>query len=147
MEQGGIKIAKRSALCPISHKLCNSCALYRGRHYNVFASCEEYLRRLHEAAAPQKKAKEAGYPQHLEEQDDKTYKLPKLKVSRPWHPEETFDIEDAQHFPFDEMGTIVAVEGQVIKSYKELVQLVAQDCYKDKEFVGVLIGPAAIGGG
>jgi len=35
-------------MCPVSHKLCKMCTLFRGRHYHAFSSCKEYLRRLHE---------------------------------------------------------------------------------------------------
>ena len=38
-------------MCPISHKLCKLCALFRGRHYYALRSCKEYMHRLHEAAA------------------------------------------------------------------------------------------------
>ena len=49
-------------VCPISHSSCKLCSLYRGRHYHAFLSCQEYLRRLHEAAAPkEKKAKGIEY--------------------------------------------------------------------------------------
>jgi len=43
-------MAKNSVLCPISHKSCKFCALYRGRHYYSLPACKEYLRRLHEEA-------------------------------------------------------------------------------------------------
>lgn len=33
MQHGGVRIAKTSVVCPISHKACIFCGLYRGRHY------------------------------------------------------------------------------------------------------------------
>ena len=158
MESKGAQYA-----CPISHKPCKFCTLYRGRHYYALPCCKEYLRRLHEASAPQKKAKAAGYPQYFEkvnssgsdptsvyetEQGGKTSRLPKLKVSRPWYPfEETCDIESAAYLPFSDMGTIIVVEERVIRSYEELVQLATQERYRAKQFIQMLIVPAVIGGG
>ena len=43
------------AVCPVSHGSCKLCSLYVGRHYYARASCQDYLRRLHEAATPKKK--------------------------------------------------------------------------------------------
>ena len=75
-------------------------------------------------------------------------KLPKLKVKRfyGWPAEETRDFEQAQHFLFDEQS-VVLVEGQIITSYEELVQLAAQDRYKGKEFLETSLFPLFIGGG
>ena len=42
---------------------------------------------------------------------------------------------------------IIVAEGQVIKSYEELVQLATQDSYKDKEFLEVWLLAVEIGGG
>ena len=77
------------------------------------------------------------------------YKLPKLKVKRPvGHPsEEIREFEQGRYFLFSYGdGVFVVVEGQVINSYEELIQLAAQDCYKDKEFLEVIIVPEISGG-
>lgn len=77
-------------------------------------------------------------------------KLPKLKVKRPlWYGypvEEIRDFEQAQYFLFSR-GTFVVVEGQVVYCYDELVQLAAQDSYKDKEFLEVNLRYDMISGG
>jgi len=76
--------------------------------------------------------------------------LPKLKLKKPFgYPfEEIRDFEQAQYFLVSYGDSaIVVVEDQVINSYEELVQLAAQDCYKDKESFEVLLFPPAIGGG
>jgi len=77
-------------------------------------------------------------------------KLPKLKIKRPiWYGypvEEIHDFEQAQYFLFSTF-TFVVVEGQVVNSYEELVQLAAQDSYKDKEFIEVDLRYDMIGGG
>jgi len=49
------KGALEKAVCPISHDSCKLCSLYIGRHYQAFLSCQDYLRRLHDAAAPKEK--------------------------------------------------------------------------------------------
>jgi len=76
-------------------------------------------------------------------------KLPKLKVKRTWNPvEETHDLEQARHLLFSrEADMLVMVEGQTVNSYEELVQLAAQDNYKDKEFLEVVLAPLWPGGG
>ena len=76
-------------------------------------------------------------------------RLPKLKLKKPFgYPfEEIRDFEQAQYFLFGYGDSaIVMVEGQVINSYEELVQIGVQDCYKDKESLEVVLLPAVIGG-
>ncbi len=76
-------------------------------------------------------------------------KLPKLKVRRTWNPvEETHDLEQARNLLFNR-GTdmLVIVEGQMVNSYEELVQLAAQDAYKDKESLEVVMTPLWPAGG
>ena len=77
-------------------------------------------------------------------------RLPKLKLKKDFgYPfEEIRDFEQAQYFLFS-YGTsaIVVVEDQVVNSYEELVQLAAQDCYKDKEFLEVLLLSTVVCGG
>ena len=76
-------------------------------------------------------------------------KLPKLKVKRTWNPvEETHDLEQARNLLFNR-GTdmLVIVEGQMVNSYEELVQLAAQDAYKDKESLEVVMTPLWPAGG
>ncbi|MFC1995744.1 hypothetical protein ACFLVM_02600 [Chloroflexota bacterium] len=49
------QMASAKPVCPVSHNSCKLCSLYRGRHYQAFLSCQEYFRRLHDAAAPKEK--------------------------------------------------------------------------------------------
>lgn len=77
-------------------------------------------------------------------------KLPKLKLKKPYgYPfEEIRDFEQAKDVLFSQGGEdVVVAEGQVIKSYEELVQLATQDSYKDKEFLEVWLLAVEIGGG
>ena len=77
-------------------------------------------------------------------------KLPKLKLKKPYgYPfEEIRDFEQAKDVLFSQGGEdIVVAEGQVIKSYEELVQLATQDSYEDKEFLEVWLLAVEIGGG
>lgn len=74
-------------------------------------------------------------------------KLPKLKVKGlGWDvSEEIRDFEQAKYLPFGH-NLIIVVEGQVIESYEDLVQLAAQDRYKNKEFLEVMFLPIIVGG-
>ena len=74
-------------------------------------------------------------------------KLPKLKIKGlGWDTsEEIRDFDQAKHLPFGHDVTIV-VEDQVVKSYEELVQLVASHHYEDKEFLEVTFLPIIAGG-
>jgi len=76
-------------------------------------------------------------------------RFPKLKIKRPcgYPAEEIRDFEQAKHFLFSYgPNTFVIVEGRVINSYQELIQLAIQDRCKDKEFLEVILEPV-IGGG
>lgn len=74
-------------------------------------------------------------------------KLPKLKVNGlGWNvSKEICDFEQAKYFPFGQ-DVVIVVEGQVIRSYEELVQLVDQDRNKDKAFLQVMFLPIIVGG-
>lgn len=75
-------------------------------------------------------------------------KLPKLKVKCAFaHPvEQTCDLEQAKELVFGHgPGILVIVEGQLVRSYEELVKLAAQPCYKDKELLEVMVAPAPRG--
>jgi hypothetical protein len=55
MKMQALRMARNRVICPISHKSCKLCVLYRGRHYYSLPACKEYLRLLHEetvAATP-----------------------------------------------------------------------------------------------
>jgi len=75
-------------------------------------------------------------------------KLPKLKVNwGSWGKNvEIYNFEQSKHLPLFNSGTLVVGEGRVINSYEELVQLAAQEHYKDKESLELLV-VKAIGGG
>ena len=74
-------------------------------------------------------------------------KLPKLKVRLQFEhaAAEVCDFEQARE-RFDSPGVVVLVEGQVVSSYGELLQIAAQERYKDKEFLEMLLVPI-LGGG
>ena len=76
-------------------------------------------------------------------------KLPKLKLKRTWNPvEETHDLEQSRHLLFNRgADMLVIVEGQMVFSYDELLQLAAQDNYKDKESLEVIMTPLWPAGG
>ena len=75
-------------------------------------------------------------------------RFPKLKVThwvdgRP--SQEILEFEQAPYFLFH-YDMIVAVEGEVIHSYEDLVQLASQVRHKDKEFLEVEL-ETVLGGG
>lgn len=81
--------------------------------------------------------------------------LPKLKIKKHFGSpveERICDLDQARDFLLSclpdahRARVLIAVEGQLINSYDELVQLVNRDCYKDKEFIEIGIYPI-VGGG
>ena len=83
-------------------------------------------------------------------------KLPKLKIKKHFggllQEERIYDFEEARTFlinywPSEHWaGVMVAVEGQLVHSYDELVQLATQERYKDREFIEVGLYPQVAGG-
>ncbi len=78
-------------------------------------------------------------------------KLPKLKLRNHlgYSLGEIPDFEEASSSLFStnqRIRTLVVVDGKAINSYDELVQLAAQSCYKDKEFLEVVLIPVSCGG-
>ena len=68
-------------------------------------------------------------------------KLPKLHVkSFPAEMEEDIrDFEQGKEFPFLLNDSLILVEGQAITSYDELVKIAAQDSYRNRELLDVVI--------
>ena len=76
-------------------------------------------------------------------------KLPKLKIQSLYGSGDEADICDLEQAKsrFDYgSDTIIVVEGQVISSYDELVQLAAMEKYQDQEFLEVVLMPFIAGG-
>ena len=76
-------------------------------------------------------------------------KLPKLKVQSLFgsgNEPDICDLEQAKNRFDYGSETIVLVEGQVVNSQEELIELASQDQYKDKEFLEVVLLPFIIGG-
>jgi hypothetical protein len=75
--------------------------------------------------------------------------LPKIKVIRPagYPSGEIRELEQARYFLFSYgSGTIVVIDGQVVNSYEELVQLASQEHYRDREFLEAMVAPLFSGG-
>ena len=76
--------------------------------------------------------------------------LPKLKVT--WRllgregEETTCDLEQMQDVFDNRMVVFTLEEGEMLRTYEDLVELVAQDRYKDKEFLAILVTTVAGGG-
>ncbi len=75
-------------------------------------------------------------------------RFPKLKVTH-WvdtqPSQEMIDFEQAPYFLFN-YDAIVVVEGEVIYSYEDLVQLASQDRFKDRDFLEVQLETVLAGG-
>jgi hypothetical protein len=67
--------------------------------------------------------------------------LPKIKIKLPpgYPEEEAFDLEEARDRLNFERG-VIAVDGQRVPSYDELVKMTSQDKYKNKEYIEVNCG-------
>ena len=74
--------------------------------------------------------------------------FPKLKVTH-WidgkTSQEIIDFEQAPHFLFN-YDVMVVVEGEVIRSYEELVRLASQARFKDRDFLDVQLETMIAGG-
>jgi hypothetical protein len=73
---------------------------------------------------------------------------PKLKVTHlidGQRSEEMIHFEQAPYFLFN-YDVIVAVEGEVIRSYEELVQLASRECFRGKDFLEVQMETIIAGG-
>jgi hypothetical protein len=55
------------------------------------------------------------------------------------------NLEEIQRL-LDFEGRIILVEGQRVRSYDELVALVASDEYKNKKYLEVVVLPIIVGG-
>lgn len=78
----------------------------------------------------------------------KTDKKPILKIKRSWNPAEEFHTLEDSRFLFErgpDMGIIV--EGQRVASYDELVGLLNEPEFHDKEFIEVVMTPLWPAGG
>ena len=76
--------------------------------------------------------------------------LPKLRIKLPFgNPdEEIVDLEQARYrFHFGGDMVMLMIDGQAPQTYEELVQMVSQDKYKDREFIDAeMLVDAATGG-
>ncbi len=78
-------------------------------------------------------------------------KLPKLRVRSLLYGEskdeaEIDDLEQLRSRFAAGSDIIVVVEGRMVNSYDELARLIAQDEYKDKELLEVMLLPVIDGG-
>ena len=76
-------------------------------------------------------------------------KLPRLKVQSPFasgNEADICDLEEAKHYFDYGSEAVILVDGQVVNSYEELIQIAAGENYKDKEFIEVVRLPLIAGG-
>ena len=76
-------------------------------------------------------------------------KLPKLRIKRAWNPtEEVQEMAQARHLLFERgPDMVILVEGQHVRSYEDMVEMVKEAPYKDKDSLEVVITPLWPAGG
>ena len=73
-------------------------------------------------------------------------KSPELVIKPFGNPSEyVLNLEEARNYLNFDSGVIL-IEGRMIHSYEEFVQVVAEDKYKNRESIEVVLLPAIIGG-
>lgn len=75
--------------------------------------------------------------------------LPKLRIKLPSpnEAEDICDLQEAKHrFNWGHEPFLILVEKQPVSSYEELIKLVNQNPYKDREFLEVELQPLLAGG-
>lgn len=75
--------------------------------------------------------------------------LPKLRIKLPSDHEaqDVYTVEEARYrFNWGRDPFLVVVEGQVVRSFEELLDIARQDRFKDREFLEVEIQPLLAGG-
>jgi hypothetical protein len=74
---GGLPVAKRKMVCPFSNRLCEECALYRGRHHYL-CFCEKYRGYL----AEPKDSRQAEYDTRPRKNSNGKFEMPTMIVTR-----------------------------------------------------------------
>ncbi len=75
--------------------------------------------------------------------------LPKLRITRAWNPtEEVREMAEARNMLFN-MGPdlVILVEGQMVRSYEEMVEMASKLPYRHKDPLNVVITPLYSGRG
>jgi len=75
-------------------------------------------------------------------------KRPQLKVEGlGWDDtDELCDFEQAKYFPYESLDLLIVAEGEMIRSYEDLLQLAEQDHMKGKKVFEVKFLPIIVGG-
>ena len=76
-------------------------------------------------------------------------KLPRLRIKPPSAnlAEDIFEFEQARYrFKWGHEPFLILVEGNPVASYEDLMELVQQDCFREKEFLEVELQPLLAGG-
>ena len=72
--------------------------------------------------------------------------MPKLLIKAFGDPgEDICELEDAKYL-FNVANQLIVIDGQLVRSYDELVKIAAQEKYKDQELIEVIQIPAISGG-
>ena len=76
-------------------------------------------------------------------------KLPKLKIKLPFQDvvDDICDLEEARYrLDYGHDYFLIVVEGQLVHSYEDLVRLVQQERFRDRDFLEVWLQPIIVGG-
>ena len=75
-------------------------------------------------------------------------KLPKLKVEGlGWDDtDELCLFEQAKYFPYESLDLLIVAEGEMIKSYEDLLQIAEKEGMKGKKYLEVKFLPIIVGG-
>ena len=76
-------------------------------------------------------------------------KLPKLKIKLPFQGvvDDICDLEEARYrLDYRHDYFLIVVEGQLVHSYEDLVRLVQQERFRDRDFLEVWLQPIIVGG-
>jgi hypothetical protein len=78
----------------------------------------------------------------------KIKKYPRLKVeSFGWGASvRVCEFDQAKYLPFTSHDLVIAVEGEVVRSFEDICKLAERDIHKDKKFLDVKILPVIVGG-
>ena len=75
-------------------------------------------------------------------------KRPQLKVEGlGWDDTgELCDFEQAKYFPYESLDLLIVAEGEMIRSYEDLLRIAEKEEMKEKKFLEVKFLPIIVGG-
>jgi len=132
-------MAKRNMICPFSKRLCQECAIYRGRHY-FLCFCEEYRGYIDQAKENTKAKIKQPVAEHLSLDnlmkltsrrypEDYQLKLRLRVIDIDDGSTEVCDIREAKTWNYNSQATMITVAGRQITSWEHLVDVLSSKAY------------------